>query len=206
VPTLAEGVRLLGLVSGDVGAPEVRYATAIRVDTSPVGTLVVRMSAGDLVALADDHSGLGRTGEVVIATLDGAGEISFLSAPRHAGPSNRVLTIADENAPIVRALQGADSTFYENTCDYRNEPVWAATRAMPELGIALVVKFDRSEREEPLSDLRVTIREYAVALASFSLLIGILIGLRFAAPIHALVDVVERIEAGDLKARAPVRS
>jgi hypothetical protein len=59
------------------------------------------------------------------ASLGGLGvhEISFLSAPRHAGPSNRVLTIADENAPIVRALQGADSTFYENTFDYRNEPV-----------------------------------------------------------------------------------
>ncbi|MEE2897395.1 MAG: hypothetical protein VX815_02905 [Gemmatimonadota bacterium] len=68
------------------------------------------------------------------------------------------------------------------------------------------MKFDRSEREEPLSDLRVTIRKYAGALASFSLLIGRLMGLRFAAPIHALVDVVERIEAGDLKARAPVRS
>ena len=139
------------------------------------------------------------------ASLGGLGvhEISFLSAPRHAGPSNRVLTIADENAPIVRALQGADSTFYENTFDYRKEPVWAATRAMPELGIALVVKFDRSEREEPLPDLRVTIRKYAVALASFSILIGILMGLRFAAPIHALVDVVERIEAGGPEGACP---
>ena len=65
------------------------------------------------------------------------------------------------------------------------------------------MKFDRSEREEPLSDLRVTIREYAVALASFSILIGILMGLRFAAPIHALVDVVERIEAGGPEGACP---
>ena len=206
VPTPSSEVKLLGLLSGSIDIPEVRFATPIRFDSIQVGTLVVRMSAQEMVDVADDHAGLGRTGEVIIATLDGSGGVSFLNTPRLREGSAPTVTMADSNDPVVKALLGADGTFYENVFDYRNEPVWAATRAMPELGIALVVKFDRTEREQPLSELRVTIRKYAFALASFSILIGILMGLRFAAPIQQLVDVVERIEAGDYHARAPVRS
>ena len=206
VPTLAGEVKLLGLLSGAIDVPEVRFATPIRFDSIDVGTLVVRMSAQEMVDVADDHAGLGRTGEVIIATLDRTGGISFLNTPRLGEASTLDVSMSDLNDPVVHALLGADSTFYERAFDYRNEAVWAATRALPELGIALVVKFDRTEREEPLRALRVTIRKYTYALASFAILIGILLGLRFAAPIQQLANVVERIEGGDYHVRAPVHS
>jgi HAMP domain-containing protein len=205
VPTRTE-VKLLGLVSGAIDGPEVRFATPIDFDSIEVGTLVVRMSAQEMVDVADDHAGLGRTGEVIIATLERDNTVTFLNTPRLGEASTLNVSMSDLNDPVVHALLGADSTFYERAFDYRNQEVWAATRALPEFGIGLVVKFDRTEREEPLRNLRVTIRKYTYALASFAILVGILLGLRFAAPIQQLASVVERIDSGDYHVRAPVHS
>jgi len=201
----ARGVRLLGLSAGTFDDPEVRFAAALVWDDAVVGTLIVRMSAQELIDVTKNYTGLGSTGETMIATLDAAGSVRFLNSPRHELPDAAVLDDSDGRFPMVQALWGVDSTFYRGTVDYRGEAVWAATRYLPELELGLVVKFDTDEQEAPLRELRSTMTQLALAISGFVILVAILVGLHFAQPIRELAEVAEKIEAGHFDVRAPVR-
>jgi HAMP domain-containing protein len=204
--TDVDGVRLLGVSNRVIDDPEVRFSARLELDGKQVGTLIVRMSAAPILEVTENYTGLGTTGETVIARLDGSGGIGFLNVPRHGRPRPGDFDIQDVNTPMVQALHHLEGTFYRNTVDYRGEPVWAATRYLPDLDMGLVVKFDAVEREAPLAELRRTTIRLALSLAALSILVAILVGLRVAQPIHELAEVAERIEAGDLHVRAPVRT
>jgi len=177
----------------------------LTVERGHVGTLVVRLSGSDLLDVTRDHTGLGETVETLIARLDDTSGVSYLIEPRDGLPTSRV-TMSDRRDPMVMALRGVDSTFHEDVIDYQGAEVWAATRYLPEVGIGLVVKLDRTEQEAPLLELRATMTRMAIALSAFGILAGIIIGLRFAGPIHELADVAQKIQGGDFEVRAPVRS
>ncbi len=205
VPPLDQ-VELLGLSREGIDALEVRLSGAMRLSDRPVGTLIVRMGADELVEIAIDYHGLGRTGETLLGMLDGTGGIHMLHTPRHGDASNLRLRLDDPQDPMARALNRVDSTFYEDSFDYRGERVWAATRYLPELDVGLVVKFDAEEREQPLRELQSTTMRFAAALSALAVLVAILLGIRFAAPILQLTDVVEEIDRGNYRVRAPVRT
>jgi HAMP domain-containing protein len=206
VPSLEDGIRILGLSSLDLDVLEVRLAAPMRDEDLQVGTLLVRMSANELLGVASDYHGLGNTGESMIAALDGTGGVKFLHTPRHGDVTNLDLTLTDKNDPLVQALSGVEGTFDEDVVDYRNEAVWAATRYLPELEIGLVVKFDATEREAPLRKLRSNTFRFGIALSALSILVAIMIAFRFAGPILQLAEVVEKIESGNYLVRASVRT
>lgn len=200
-------VSLLGLTIRDIDLVEVNFAAPIRVGESRSGTMIVRMGADEVLDVVSDYHGLGMTGESMLAALDGSGGVTFLHTPRHRDVSNLKLRISEnQNDPIVRALLQEDSTFYERAIDYRNIEVWAATRYLQELGVGLVVKFDAVEREAPIRQLQSDTIRFGLSLSALAILVAILIGLRFAAPILQLAEVVEKIEDGNYRVRAPVRT
>jgi PAS domain S-box-containing protein len=90
--------------------------------------------------------------------------------------------------------------------DYRGEEVWAATRRVDDTGWGLVVKLDRREGMSPVVEFNAWLRRTAVILSAFAILIGLVLALRFALPIHALSEVANRIRQGDMAARADAAS
>jgi len=205
----ADTVRFLGLVPGAGQVPRVEYEAPLLLEGARVGSLYVLLDAGRLVALAADTTGLGETGELMIVAPDPAGART-LHAVRHplngaasAGPI--VLTGADD--PALLALRGEEGVFTEGLRDYRGKPVWAATRSI-EVGDerwGLVVKLDAAEKRGTILEFRDQMVSLALALAGIGLLVAVLLGFRFASPIHDLAGVANRIREGDLDARADVK-
>ena len=70
--------------------------------------------------------------------------------------------------------------------DYRGEVVWAAIRMVPETGWGVVVKIDEEERRQPIAEFRRSSMRLSVTLAAFAILIGTVLGFRFAQPICAV--------------------
>ncbi|MDT8436224.1 MAG: HAMP domain-containing protein [Gemmatimonadota bacterium] len=209
LPARADAVGFLGLVPGSDGLPRVGYAAALVLDEEPVGSLYVLLDAPRLVALASDTTGLGRTGELMIVAPDPAGARTLhpvrhgLDGAEATGPV--VLTGADD--PALLALRGEEGVFTDGLRDYRGKAVWAATRAL-EVGDGrwgLVVKLDASETRASIRGFRDEMISLALALAGIGLLVAVLLGFRFAKPIHALSAVANRIREGDLSARADVK-
>ncbi|UCC47620.1 MAG: HAMP domain-containing protein, partial [Gemmatimonadota bacterium] len=172
-----------------------------------IGALYVLLSAQELIDVTRNFTGLGETGETLIVLRDEAGIARILHPVRHR-PDERPGLICPERPddPVTRAMQGEEQVFSEGLIDYRGEPVWAATRFLPEVGWGLVVKFDAAEERAPIIEFRRRLTRLAISLSAFAILLGTLLGLRFAKPIHDLAEVANRIRLGDLRARARPRA
>ena len=186
----------------------VAYAAALTGDGTTsgelVGVLQVRLTTDPLVDLTQSRVGLGATGEALIAIRDAEGVVRVLE--RH-GPDTPVTWIGVEpgeySDPVTLAMAGDDGAYSEDIIDRRGEKVWVAVRYLPETDWGLVVKIDASEGRGSALDYGETLTEVIISLAALAILIGTIMGLRFAKPIHELAKAAERIKEGDLSVRAP---
>ena len=172
-------------------------------DGTMLGIAVVAMSMQRLFDLAVDYTGLGESGETVLAVESG-GRTLFIAPLRFGdadplalvGPESRDLPMADALAGIERVVTDA--------VDYRGEPTIAATRHVDRAGWGLVVKIDRSEAIAP-----------AWGFASFALLLlvggSVLAGFMawnvarvISGPIKEMTAAAKAIAAGDRTKQVPV--
>ncbi len=184
----------------------VSFLAPLVLQEARIGALHVVFGAQDLVDVTEDFTGLGETGETLVV-LRGEGRVPRILHPvRKPGVSPGILMPQRSNNPANLAIQGIDSVFSEGVIDYRGEPVWAATRYLPQASLGLVVKFDTAEELKPIKELRSRLIRVGLSLSAFAILIGTLLGIRFARPIQELAEVADRIRKGDLDARAQPRS
>jgi len=170
-----------------------------------LGALEVVLDAVELDNVAENYTGLGETGEVLVVAQGDPGGPRLLNALRHADDeASRAAAV--EALDVLAALSGQERTFKSDVVDYRGEPVWSATRYLPEAGWGIVVKVDAAEEEAPVLELRGMLFDLALALGAFAVLAGTLLGLYMARPIRSLAELVQRIRAGETELRADVRS
>lgn len=207
VPPDSAGVQYAGLRRMPGDGLDVVFVSPLVLEAERVGTLEVVLVARELLDITTDRTGLGETGDVVIAERVSADSAVIVNPTRHDGgaPMSRRVALDRADDPITVAVLGNTNSPLEHAIDYRGEEVWAATRYLPEIGWGLVVKFDADEQEQPVLDLRRYMIRLALALSAFAILSGTVLGLRLARPIRELADVANRIRSGDLDARAEAR-
>ena len=187
--------------------PEITYSMPLVREGQRVGSLFVVLNGNRLVELTSDTTGLGRSGELMVVASDPAGART-LHPVRHplAGfdPDGPIL-LTGERDPARLALRGVNGVERNGLEDYRGRAVWAATRFLEGTGWGLVVKYDADEKRAGILEFREEMFALALALAAIGLLVAVILGFRFAGPIHDLAEAANRIREGDLSARAPVR-
>jgi len=205
----ADSVHVLGLIRDAGEIPRVALMEPLLLDDEFVGSLYVVLDARRLVSLAEDTTGLGQTGELMIVAPDPAGART-LHAVRHpldGAESRGPIVLTDPDDPAFVALRGEDRVITEGLRDYRGRSVWAATRSV-DVGSerwGLVVKLDAAEKRGAILAFRNEMVSLALALAGIGLLVAVLLGFRFASPIHDLAGVANQIREGNLDARADVK-
>jgi len=206
-PDTEGDVSYAGLRSVNGDSIDIVFVAPLRQDSVRIGTLEAVLVARELLDITGDHTGLGETGEVVIAERIGADSARIVNSTRHEGgaPLGRRVGLGRTDDPVALALRRSPVPLRQ-AIDYRGEPVWAATRYLPDLGWGLVVKFDAAEQERSVHELRRYMVRLALAISAFAILTGTLLGLHLARPIRELADVANRIRTGDLDARAVARS
>lgn len=201
---LGEGTRFLGVSFTSDGFPRVAYGTRLVLDSDRVGFLFVLLNGRRLIDLTADHAGLGETGELLIVMSDPAGART-LHPVRGAEPGAAGAVLLDgEDDPARRALAGEEGVAREGLVDYRGQPVWAATRFLPETGWGLVVKVDEAEKRTSLTRFREELFSLAVSLAGIGILVAVFLGFAFAAPIRKVSEAANEIRKGNFDARADV--
>ncbi len=184
----------------------VGLVTPLMLEGERIGALRVVQSAVDLVDVTVNLTGLGETGETLVVLRDQAGVARIVHPVRHPDVPPGLLIPERPDNPASLALRGVEDVFSEGVIDYRGQQVWAATRYLREVDWGLVVKFDAAEEMAPILELRHRLIRLGLSLSAFAILLGTLLGLRFARPIQELAAVADRIRKGDLKARAQPRS
>ena len=209
VPERPSGALRFGGVAVDAeGRLEVAFRAPLELEGSPVGLVEVVLGAEELHQISEDRTGLGETGETLLVVREPDGSALVLARLRHdpAPPLSLRVPAESRDVAAARAAAGEEGILPEGVVDYRNEPVWAATRFLPELGWAIVVKVDSAEELATVAELRETMVDLGLSLAGVAIVVGTLLGLYFARPVRELADVAVRIRRGERDLRARVRS
>lgn len=170
-----------------------------------VGQLEAIVDTRRITDITRNFRGLGETGEMYLVAALTPGELTVLH-PLRGRQDEELLRVADNEATAIMraALSGADELL-RGAVDYRGERVWAATRRLPGLPVALVVKIDEYEELGIQRELRARFIEVALSVAALAILGGALLGAWLARPIRRLSDTIERIREGERTLRAQVK-
>jgi methyl-accepting chemotaxis protein WspA len=173
-----------------------------------VGFIALELANEKVFRIVKDYSGLGETGEAMVAMRRGKDEFVYV-APRRNRDEAALKQTGKFDAPNGTAMQKAveGQRGYGEAIDYRGEPVVAAWSYLPSYRWGMVVKQDNGE---------------AFALIYRQILVvGVLLGTTFlivtasaiwlartiTRPIRDAAFVSERVAAGDLsvscEAKAP---
>lgn len=197
------GARYSGVTLSDAGPPQVTFLAPMAWEDRRVGTLVVTFEAPELLELTANHQGLGDTGETLVVMGDPGSRIRTLHPTRHDGGEGGAVELSAEFGALgSRALAGDTIVLLGGVQDYRGEEVWAATRKVEPTGWGLIVKIDREEGMRPVVEFNRWLRRTAIILSAFAIVLGLVLALRFALPIHHLAEVANRIRGGEMEARA----
>ena len=172
------------------------------------GVFVVVDSADDVLNVVHDYTGLGSTGETVLAKSfadvgDGA---QFITPTRFdaTAPLFRVVPKTQANMPAVQAILGREGVF-SDAVDYRGVPVYAATRYVPSLGWGIVAKIDRTEALAPIAKLEELFWVIILMSGLLITIIGISMARSIARPLGKLEEGTKIVAGGDLTYRLEIK-
>ena len=199
--------RAATLIDVDMSAFEILTASgqAVKYIAAPVfhrrrlvGVVLLQANNREITRVVNDYTGLGQTGETVVARLKGR-EAIFVVPPRH-DPQTALkhhMPIEGRDAvPILQAVQGRRGVGVEP--DYRGVKALATWRYLPVLNWGIVVKIDVSEALAPIGRLRLLFLTLGVVSPIVVLLIALAVARSISQPIVRLTQAADRMKQGDL--------
>ena len=179
--------------------PQTRYPTAflgtpIFHDGTLSGVIVLRTQHNRLYELTQNLTGLGETGEIIIAQKR-AGRAILLTPLRHEehpDPNTIPPRHNEETSPLRQALEGEKGVGIAR--DYREQEVLAAWKYLPALRWGLVVKLDTSEAFRPITQLRTAVLLSAMTLLAILVLLSFSVAKSLSGPVINLVQGARRFQ------------
>jgi two-component sensor histidine kinase/HAMP domain-containing protein len=176
-------------------------------ENRPLGVIAIEYSVDNIISLVKDYSGLGKTGETLLAKRDHNGDALFLTSLRFDPDAalRRRLSKDDVRSSITQALLKEEKVFKQAT-DYRGKPVLAGTRYIAETDWGLVVKIDHAEAFAPINHLRNLLGLTIFISSIVVIVVSLFIARSITRPVHLLVKGTEEIGRGNLDYRTEVKS
>jgi signal transduction histidine kinase len=170
-----------------------------------IGTLVADIDASEITELIQNYTGLGHTGETILAKKNGT--LKFIAPTRFK--KDTLLTFPpsaiNNNHPFYHALNYSEG-IVENVKDYRGKTVLASVRFIEEAHWGMVTKMDQTEALLPVRKAKNLLLLINIIGALLILLFAYVAGIYFAKPINKLIESANRIKEGDLSKRIDVHS
>jgi signal transduction histidine kinase/DNA-binding NarL/FixJ family response regulator len=165
------------------------------------GVIAARLDNQEIYRVVNDYGSLGQTGETVIGQTEGD-RVVIVAPLRNAPNAAFNLSFAPGEVPPALAAAVDGIRLQAVNKDYRGIEALSVSRYLPSLGWGLVVKIDASEIFAPAANL---LQGILIGAIVFFLLFAI--GAQAAAqslnrPLKMLTKAAQKIEEGDLSARA----
>jgi len=181
-------------------------ATPIIVKGKLLGILAVQIDIGRIFDIVADNTGLGETGETIIA-IQKDNLMSFIGPLKFKPQTGAELQIplgSKLAIPMQKALQGEIG--HDFGLDYRGEKVMAVWRYLPTLQWGVVVKKDVADALSSVTYMHELSGYILLILFIIILIIAYFIGQAIIQPIRHLTQAAKEISAGDLKRRVVINS
>lgn len=170
-------------------------------DQHEIGVVLIRTHPNDLLSLAREYTGLGETGEMLLAEKNGD-HIKFLTPLRfdpHAALRRKML-LSNNNMAIIQAFEGKERLLTDAT-DYRGQRVFASIRNLENSDWAMVIKIDRAEALAPVQALKRQLLGVLCVLLVFSVILSLWASRTVTRPLNRLTSIASRVGAGDFSQR-----
>jgi two-component system, NtrC family, sensor kinase len=199
--------RAATLIDVDMSAFEILPATgqAVKYLAAPVfqrrrlvGVVLLQVNNREITRVVNDYTGLGQTGETVVARLKGP-EAIFVVPPRHdpqAALKRHMRIEGREAVPIMQAVQGRRGVGVHP--DYRGVTTLATWRYLPVLQWGVVVKIDVAEALAPIGRLRLLFLTLGIVSLIVVLFIALTVARSISQPIVRLTRAADQMKQGDL--------
>ncbi|MGH9856681.1 MAG: methyl-accepting chemotaxis protein, partial [Acidobacteriota bacterium] len=168
------------------------------------GVIALRMNNRLISNIVEDYTGLGTTGETVVAGKSGE-DVMFVSASRYeadAAFKRKIPLGKGAEIPIVKATQGTRGDGI--LLDYRGEEVMGVWRYLPYFRWGMVVKVDTNEFFAPLYYQRNVLLFFGIVVLLLVILLALTIAASLSRPVVQLTEIAQTVSAGDLTARMNV--
>ncbi|HEY8034857.1 MAG TPA: ATP-binding protein [Methylobacter sp.] len=164
----------------------------------PIGVLAAQINLEILQPVIEDRTGLGETGEAILAQQT-QNTVTYTSHLRRlAAPLNQI-PIEQAAMPMQHALHGERGQ--DLSVDYSGHDVVAAWRYLPSLRWGMVVKIDAEEALAPLLRLRLHTLLVLGILVLIAGAAAFFLGFSIINPLHHFINVINEITLGDLTQR-----
>ena len=156
------------------------------------GTVVACMSTDGISELVRDYTGLGETGETIVAARMGKHEVVI--TPLRFGSSER--------GAVQKAILGEKGSGI--SIDYRGKETLGIWRYIAPFHLSIVVKMDTGEIFASSDKLRGVLLGTSSALLAVVVIVAILVAKTISGPVEELTKVSSTITRGNLTTRAQI--
>ncbi len=169
----------------------------------PLGVIILTRNTVVLRGILNMKNGLGETGEVLLAQLDGK-RIQFINLPRNVDVAP-VVELGDSIGSLLQqAVTGVDDQAI--TVDHQNVPIIAVWRHIPNTHWGMVAKMDTSEALASIYILRKNLIIAGVILALLAMLVAVLFANAIARPIQKITAAFDRAALGEKLEQLDIKS
>ncbi|MBI9092530.1 MAG: HAMP domain-containing protein [Desulfobacterium sp.] len=186
--------------------PATFIALPVFQDGRMIGVVAVQVGAGEIYRVALDYTGLGETGEALIASKmdDSAVFLTPLRYDAEAALKRKVVLGSRNAMPIQKAVLGNNGAGVYD--DYRGKKVLAAWRYLPLLKVGMVVKKDIGEAFAPVYKQTRWFLLMGIVTMIAGIIIALLLSRTISRPIVKLTETTALMARGDLTVRAKIET
>jgi HAMP domain-containing protein len=171
-----------------------------------IGVLAARLNLRRFFRLITDSTGLGETGETVVAGNVGD-EIVFMAPTRHdakAALERKLAVGSARQRGLQESTRGQNGDGVEE--DYRGVLTFQAWQHVPSLDWGLVVKFDHDEAVRGLAAARQRTVAFTLVILVLVAVASVVAAQALVRPLRELKDATDRISRGDFAVALDIRS
>lgn len=181
------------------GINKLYITTKVSVNKNQSGLVSIVFRIDDIIAAMQDYTGLGATGETVVAKRDQAGNIISLFPLRF--DTDAALKVTMNSLELFSSFAGG----YREATDYRGQGVMVAAKATGFADWVIATKIDKSEALAQTDQLRSAFLGIVVMSSIGIMIIAFYMTRYFTKPILTIAKTAERIGKGDFAARVELR-
>ncbi len=190
-------------LNSELAQPAAYIAAPVLSEGISIGVIALQVRNDEIYHTVNDLTGLGGSGETLIATLSG-NTVVIVNPLRNGNntPFSQVFSLgsAQEQA-LQQAVQGVKGSGI--TEDYRGVETVGTWRYVPSMRWGMLVKIDTSEAYAPIVRYRQALLMLGGVTLALALAIALLTARSIYRPVEVLGAAVRRISDGDLSQRVP---
>ncbi len=180
------------------GRPAAFIAAPVLKEGELIGVVALQVGSSDINEIVNDYSGLGKTGEIVIASKEGDKAV-FVMPLRYDPDAAFIKNLVIGNKiglPLQDAVNGKKGEGM--SVDYRGKEVLAAWRFIPDLRWGVAVKIDTEEAFASVVRFRNILLIIGVITLIAALILAFFISKSISGPIRKMVEMFSKQETANV--------